>query len=337
MANVYQESPDQLFEDVTAWLIRELENGNAPWIKPWSSRKVRIGGQEYPVNDWPSNIRSPTRYYGTLNHLLLSHQMHCRKSMYRSNFWITPDALEKLGATPKKPPYFALSFFQATSGGSACTYRKLFHIEQVRDCEQTLGLSFPKPEKREVIYKESQRALDALKRWMDLEIYEGTGYAAFNPVTEVVLMPGLGQFVADASDAHEGEAHYWSTLWHEVIHWTGNHRRLDRPMSCRSDENGYALEELVAETGSAYLCMHFGITGRLQHPEYIASWLAVLKEERGDALRTAFEAAQKAAKWIIDNSRRRRSNSKGQKTGFHHDHSESEGFLVAQLGSNSNT
>ena len=306
MPGIDKKSADRLFEDVTAWLIQELETGNAPWEQPWSSRKIRIGGRAWPMINWSSNIRSPTSYYSIFNHFFLCHQMDARKADFRSNFWITPAALESLGIEPDEPPYFIVSLFQRRYGGSGYAERDLYHVEDVKGCEKALGFSFADQEKHVVVYKEARDALDVLKQFRGLQIHDGKGYAAFDPVTEVILMPGKDQFIANASNPEEGEGHYWATLWHEAIHWTGHYSRLDRTLSFGRNSRDYALEELVAETGSAFLCAWFGITARLQHAGYMAEWLSELKEERGSALRTAFEAGQTAARWIIQNSRRPR-------------------------------
>jgi hypothetical protein len=46
--------------------------------------------------------------------------------------------------------------------------------------------------------------------------------------------------------------------FHELSHWTGAKSRLDRQLSTRFGEHAYALEELVAELGAAFLCAEFG-------------------------------------------------------------------------------
>src|SRR5699024_12717149 len=50
---------------------------------------------------------------------------------------------------------------------------------------------------------------------------------------------------------------YYATALHELIHWSGHARRLNRagivlPTPFGSPE--YAFEELIAEIGAAYLC-----------------------------------------------------------------------------------
>jgi antirestriction protein ArdC len=93
----------------------------------------------------------------------------------------------------------------------------------------------------------------------------------------------------------DGES-YYATLAHEMTHWTRHPSRLDRDLGRkRFADAGYAMEELVAEIGAAFLCADLGITPetREDHAAYIASWLKVLKNDKR-AIFTAASHAQKA-------------------------------------------
>ena len=79
----------------------------------------------------------------------------------------------------------------------------------------------------------------------------------------------------------DAESHA-ATLGHETVHWTRHPSRLDRDLGRRRwGDEGYAAEELVAEIGSAFLCADLGITPEVRedHAAYIASWLAVLRND----------------------------------------------------------
>lgn len=294
--------------EVTSWLKDQLREEKAPWIKPWADLSVRIGGESFPINGWPSNIRSPRSYYGPLNMLLLMQQLQARKADYRSDLWITPDALEKLKIEiPKEEPYKIVNIFR----NYAFAFREIFHVEQFDNCEKAMGFSFVDFDTDEYgySYERSKDALDALEKKHGLHVRKGRRYAAFHPETEFVSMPGIGQFIEQHGEK-DGEAHYWATMWHEVIHWTGHRSRLDRTLTGMGrDEAAYALEELVAEIGSAYLCANFGIKGELQHAQYMKSWLKVLEDKGDEALAEAFVSAQTAAKWVLKESRKQRQRA----------------------------
>jgi antirestriction protein ArdC len=90
---------------------------------------------------------------------------------------------------------------------------------------------------------------------------------------------------------------YYATLGHECCHWTRHPSRLDRDFGRKQwGDEGYAMEELVAETGAAFLCADLGITldVRPDHAAYIGSWLNVLKADKR-AIFSAAAHAQRAA------------------------------------------
>ena len=90
---------------------------------------------------------------------------------------------------------------------------------------------------------------------------------------------------------------YYSTLAHEMTHWTKHPARLDRDFGRKKfGDEGYAREELVAEIGAAFLCCDLGITPepRDDHAAYLGHWLKVLKGDK----RAIFQAAAHAQRAV---------------------------------------
>ncbi|MEQ1613255.1 MAG: zincin-like metallopeptidase domain-containing protein [Hyphomicrobiaceae bacterium] len=92
-----------------------------------------------------------------------------------------------------------------------------------------------------------------------------------------------------------------STRLHELSHWVGAEHRLNRKFGERFGDKDYAFEELVAELSAAFLCAELGITNapRLDHAQYVASWLEVLKGE-SKAIFTAASLATRAVAYLND-------------------------------------
>jgi len=92
---------------------------------------------------------------------------------------------------------------------------------------------------------------------------------------------------------------YYSVLAHELTHWTGGKARLDRDLKGRFGSEAYAVEELIAELGAAFIGAQLGIgvNPRLDHAPYIASWLKALKNDPR-AIFTAASKAQAAADFL---------------------------------------
>jgi antirestriction protein ArdC len=90
---------------------------------------------------------------------------------------------------------------------------------------------------------------------------------------------------------------YYATLGHELVHATRHPSRLARDFGRqRRGDAGSSVEEMVAEIGAAFLCADLAITPepRPDHASYIASWLAVLNNDKR-AIFTAAAHAQRAA------------------------------------------
>jgi antirestriction protein ArdC len=104
-------------------------------------------------------------------------------------------------------------------------------------------------------------------------------------------MPDQERFTGSATSTPTET--YYATLLHELTHWTGHEIRLERDLSGRFGQEAYAMEELVAELGAAFLCADLSITNtpRPDHAAYVANWLKVLKQDK----RAIFTAARKAA------------------------------------------
>ena len=127
------------------------------------------------------------------------------------------------------------------------------------------------------------------------KVSEDGDSAYYSPSQDIICIPSLEQFVSP-----EG---YYATLAHEEIHWSGHKSRLDRNLSGCFGSESYAAEELVAEIGSAMVAGILGIesTPRLDHAQYVAGWLKVLRGDPKLLFRAASEA-QKATNYLLERS-----------------------------------
>lgn len=122
--------------------------------------------------------------------------------------------------------------------------------------------------------------------------------AHYNRRTDCIAMPDRHRFTGTkTSTASES---WYSTLLHELSHWSGAERRLARTFGERFGDDAYAMEEMVAELSAAFLCGDLGITvePRPDHADYIGHWLRILKGDR-KAIFTAASAANKAAEYLL--------------------------------------
>jgi antirestriction protein ArdC len=100
-------------------------------------------------------------------------------------------------------------------------------------------------------------------------------------------------------EAFTGTENYYATAFHELTHWTGAKRRLDRDFGRRFGDQAYSVEELVAELGAAFLCCEFGFDNTTldNTVAYINYWRSFLKNNE-KAFVTAASAASRATEYL---------------------------------------
>ncbi len=126
------------------------------------------------------------------------------------------------------------------------------------------------------------------------KIVFGGGEAFYSPSDDYIQMLPKTDF-----KSAEG---YYSTILHELSHWTGGEKRLDRVQRCGRFSKDYAFEELVAEMGSLFVATSAGIpqseTEFQNHASYIESWLSKLRNDNMYIFKAAAEA-NKVAGYLL--------------------------------------
>lgn len=142
-------------------------------------------------------------------------------------------------------------------------------------------------------------AAEALIAATGATIREGGDRAFYNWAEDYVGMPDRARFLG--SDTSTPTDAWYATHLHELSHWSGAKHRLDRQLANRFGREAYAMEELVAELGSAFLCADLGLTTapRPDHAAYVAHWLKVLKQDTR-AIFTAASQADRAARYLLN-------------------------------------
>ena len=118
--------------------------------------------------------------------------------------------------------------------------------------------------------------------------------ACYRPSTDTIHIPPKDAFLGSPTSSPAET--FYSTLLHELTHWTGQKARCDRDLAKRFGSSSYAMEELVAELGAAFLCADLGIADapRADHAQYLAHWLTVMKADK----KAIFTAASKASQAV---------------------------------------
>lgn len=288
------ESPASLYDDVTARIIGELEQGTVPWVKPWKDASAPLG--------LPRNATTQRAYTGV--NVLVLWDAVMRRGFARQE-WLTYRQAQSLGGHVRKGERGTIIFHadtfipkaereraaQCGENPSAVPFLKRFVVFNV---EQTEGLpahivAASEPS-ADTTAGDSWPEVDALIAATGITIREGGNDAYYHPREDFIRLPPRAAFVSEADRL--------CTLLHEVSHATAHESRLNRDLTPRFGSSAYGREELIAELASAFLCARFGIEPQVRHADYLASWLTILKAD-SRAIFHAASQASKAADYII--------------------------------------
>ncbi len=285
---------DELMADTVNKLIKMIEKDDGNWEQPW--QMLRLGLHHQAANQTP--------YLGA-NQLSLA--ITSVVNNFEDSRWATYKGWQALAAQVKKGERgtslirWNVIFHCDTHGrsmrtdcGCATSHRVLFASSfTVFNAQQVDGAPVVDDVSLDSDFDFFTPADDFVEL-CEVDVVSADASKAFYTATaDIVNMPPVNAF--------ESTQGYYSTLFHEMIHWTGHDSRLDRSTRNKFGDSLYAGEELVAELGSAFLAAHFSIEA-VPHPEhakYLASWLKGLKESPR-RLYTAARDAQNATKFLLE-------------------------------------
>lgn len=298
-----EETRTNLYDEVTARIIIELEGGRLPWVQPWGT-----GESSGALPGLPRNALTARPYSG-VNILILWGAVIAHG--WPSQSWLTFRQARQAGGCvrkgeqgvtvvyadrfiPKEAEQTSLRGSTAPPNGNAppevksIPFLKRFTVFNVAQCEGLReGLAYdpaPLPE-REIV-----PVVEAVIAASGVDFHVGGDHAFYMPSLDYVQVPPQPAFFE--------QVNYYRTCLHELTHATGHPKRLGRNLINSFGSKDYAREELVAEMGSAFLCAALGITPTVRHADYIGAWLEVLREDNRAIFRAA-SAATKAADWLL--------------------------------------
>ena len=121
--------------------------------------------------------------------------------------------------------------------------------------------------------------------------FEQSERAFYRPLTDEIVFPMRKQFIESWG--------MYSTIFHELAHWTGAKHRLNRNLEYARMNKKYAREELIAELAAAMLCDDMGFEKAItNNAVYLNGWISMLS----DSPRTIYSvlgSAEKAREFIF--------------------------------------
>ncbi|MHB8564226.1 MAG: ArdC family protein [Acidiferrobacteraceae bacterium] len=271
-------------------LLARMQSGHLPWRQGFSADKAAfLGGR-------PTNPSTGKAYRGG-NSLLLMMAMselgtddprfltfkqaraldaNVKKGSkaHRVEFWIwedqfpdTPENRGRLEADGRRYKERGKTLVVRRKVPTARVY-SVFHASQIEgDLPPVIKpeiQEIPPVERAEAVVKASGAKISHVM------IHE---FPCYQVGTDTIHMPPNASF--------EDAGRYYGTLLHELTHWTGHPSRINRTFGKRFGDESYAIEELVAEMGSAFLSAETGVpqASLESHAGYLQSWMAQLGKD----------------------------------------------------------
>ena len=276
---------DEYAEKIAKELIEMLQNGTAPWQKPWNPAM----GRDVPYN------HSTGHEYSGVNFLRL--MMTGRQDPR----WMTYRQAEAVGAQVRKGECGTAllmikthteqikkdEYGRPVKDTEGKPVKEMVKLERpyyrgftVFNAEQIDGL--PKLELPPPDWDNHERA-EKLLAASGAEIHHRGDRAFYSPSKDFIVLPHKDQFI--------GQGEYYATALHELGHWTGHESRLNRDLSGMFGSQAYAREELRAEIASMMTCRELGLPHNPErHADYVGSWIKVLQEDPNEIFKASSDA-----------------------------------------------
>ena len=267
-----------IYSEVTARIMEQMEQGIIPWQKPWVACGKAIS-------------RTTGKPYSLLNQMLLG----------RPGEYLTFKQCQEAGGKVRKGEKAQMVVFwkwietedEETHEKKEVPFLRYYNVFHIDQCEgitakHTTETAFPDGAAAD----EAAQAIiaDYLNRESVKLTHQEGDRAFYRPCTDEIVLHLMKQF--------RSTAEYYSTAFHEITHSTGHEKRLNRlTHAAFFGTEDYSKEELVAEIGAAALVSHAGLeTDRSfrNNAAYVQNWLQVLKDDK----RFIVSAAGKAEKAV---------------------------------------
>lgn len=279
-------------------IIEELQNGTAPWQKPWKAGECHR----------PLNPITGTVYKGVNTVMLARHG-------YADPRWMTMKQANdqewrvKKGSKAQPVVFWQWTDRQVVLDDAGQPLKdengeekkenvqlerprlhifSVFHVSQLQTLD---GQDLPAYEPPELTWDPIERGEEILRDSGASIFHDQSDRAFYRIATDDIHLPPRENFPEAGN--------YYSTALHELGHWTGHESRMGREFGPRGSED-YAREELRAEIASWMLNQELGLPHQPdQHVSYVDSWVNVLQKSPYEIIRACSDA-EKIKEYVMN-------------------------------------
>ena len=269
-----------IYAEVTARIIAEMEKGIIPWEKPWIARGGAIS-------------HATGKRYSLLNQMLLG----------SAGEYLTFKQVQQEGGRVRKGEKASMVVFwkfieqedEETHEKKQVPFLRYYSVFHLDQCE---GLTAKYDKPLQQCANPCQTADRIISDYCAREgvsiTHEAGDRAFYRPATDSITLPHMAQFAATAE--------YYSTAFHELTHSTGHSKRLNRlDKTAFFGSEAYSKEELIAEIGASALVNAAGLEtahSLRNSAAYIQNWLKALRDDKRFIV-SASGKAEKAVNLIL--------------------------------------
>lgn len=271
----------EMRKHVTNQILSALADIQLPWRKPWLRH----------LNDGPpTNVLTNLSFRGS-NRILL--QRVAQRQSFKSRWWGTEKVWNVFGFRVKPHQQGSQVFYGKVQN------QMVFNAEQVHGPGIERYLVRETPATLHPAFDAADKIIAATKA--DIRHVHGDEANYYRPPQDYIVLPLKSQFV----NGPGGLAGYYGTILHELTHMT-EHRLGWLPDPHLTNKERYALAEIRAQLGSAYLIAEVGIPfpdAIPNHAKYIGMWMKAFNAEPSVIMQVASAAANEAVDFILSFSR----------------------------------
>jgi antirestriction protein ArdC len=274
-----------LHKEITDRIVARLKAGVVPWRQPWSGKGFGV---------MPRNALTQRAYSGANVILLWS---RAQESGFQAPLWLTFKQALELGGNVRKGEkgetvIYVSKVIRTDDDGQkrAIPFLKAYTVFNVAQCDNLPAkIVDPNASARKWNNDARDALAEAFIHTSGATVRHGEARAYYSPIGDFVNLPAFETF--------KSASLYYGVAFHELGHWTGAEKRLNRTFGKRFGDRSYAVEELVAELTSAFLCGEFGFDNDGVDADYIATWIKLL-EEHEKVIVAAAAAASRAVEFM---------------------------------------
>ena len=286
-------------KEVTDSIAKMLEEGVAPWQKPWDASVA--GTLTLPFNPTSNNSYRG----GNAIHLLAT----AMRKGYEDPRWMTYKQAAENDWQVRK--------------GEKGTQIEFWEIKRANEADNENPSSSPATNPESGRRDDQSRSQFIHRVYTVFNATQIEGVPAYEPkhrspfeiveAGEQILRNSGARVTHDQADrafysrssdsihlppreAFDGAPGYYGTALHELAHWSGHPDRLNRQtlnQSYRFGDQNYAREELRAELASVFLAAERGIPHNpATHASYVGSWIKALRDDKNEIFRAAHDASR---------------------------------------------